>query len=155
MKTERTQIHFLRDVLVTVVSPYSLKNETILVLQNVQFESLLLSVMTKTAWHCFYPTSAKMASIVNKVYNRERPNDRSRMFLTLIHPNSQTWLEEFATIHSIKHWYHIAVFNKKSDSAIALWLDHKSHAILSTNQGKDQKQSARVFPRFSLPASCT
>ena len=49
IKTERTQIHFLSDVLVAVASLdlkvpiLCLKNETtILVLQNVQFESLLL-----------------------------------------------------------------------------------------------------------------
>ena len=55
IKTERTQIHFLRDVLVAVASLdlkvpiLCLKNETtILVLQNVQFESLLLAVRTFT-----------------------------------------------------------------------------------------------------------
>ena len=49
MKTERTRIYFLSDVLVAVASLdlkvpiLCLKNETtILVLQNVQFESLLL-----------------------------------------------------------------------------------------------------------------
>ena len=60
IKTERTQIHFLSDVLVAValldlkVPILCLKNETtILVLQNVQFESLLLAVRTFTVVTAF------------------------------------------------------------------------------------------------------
>ena len=60
IKTERTQIHFLSDVLVAVASldlkvPINfLKNETtISVLQNVQFESLLLAVRTFTVVTAF------------------------------------------------------------------------------------------------------
>ena len=60
IKTERTQIHFLSDVLVAVASLdlkvpiLFLKNETtILVLQNVQFESLLLAVRTFTVVTAF------------------------------------------------------------------------------------------------------
>ena len=60
IKIERTQIHFFSDVLVAVASLdlkvpiLCLKNETtILVLQNVQFESLLLAVRTFTVVTAF------------------------------------------------------------------------------------------------------